>query len=195
MTVLVQTDTKGERESHVKRTETAEAPVSSLEVAALVAHAEAEVARIEVDSVGVYLRRERELRQVSLEELVQTTRIPLRMLQHIEADRFEALPGEVFARGFLRSYARALGLDAEHVLARFAEGRKAVEPEPPPMLTSLQTPERGRRFGIAIALVILVILFTLALSIVLNARQRATPLELSQSGAPLSACGERSATG
>jgi cytoskeletal protein RodZ len=132
-----------------------------------------------MDSIGAFLRRERELRQVSLEELVQTTRVPLRMLQRIEEDRFEELPGDVFARGFLRSYARALGLDADRLLMRFAEGRKAETKAPPPLLATLQTPERGRRFGIAIALVILVILFTLALSIVFNARHRSTPLELS----------------
>ncbi len=132
-----------------------------------------------MDSIGAFLRRERELRQVSLEELVQTTRVPLRMLQRIEEDRFDELPGDVFARGFLRSYARALGLDADLLLARFAEGRKAETKTPAPLLATLQTPERGRRFGIAIALVILVILFTLALSIVFNARHRSTPLELS----------------
>jgi len=133
-----------------------------------------------MDSIGAYLRRERELRHVSLEELVQITRVPLRMLQRIEEDRFDELPGEVFARGFLRSYARALGLDCADVLARFGAGRKVTEPVPAPLLASVQTPERGRRFGIAIALVILVLLFTLALSIVFNARQRNTPLELSQ---------------
>jgi cytoskeletal protein RodZ len=133
-----------------------------------------------MDSIGAFLRHEREIRQVSLEELVQQTRIPLRMLQRIEDDRFEELPGEVFTRGFLRSYARALSLDADKLLTAYADGRKAEPPAPAPLLASIQTPERGRRFGIAIALVILVILFTLALSIVLNARHRNTPLELSE---------------
>jgi len=128
-------------------------------------------------AVGAYLKREREIRQVSLEELVQTTRIPLKALQHIEADEFDALPGDVFARGFIRSYARALGLDAADVLDKF--DRKIDLTAPPPPLSSIEAPERGRSFGIAIALVILVLLFTLALSIVLNARQRSTPLELS----------------
>ena len=145
-----------------------------------------------MDSIGAFLRREREVRQVSLEELVQITRVPLRMLQRIEDDRFDELPGEVFARGFLRSYARALGLDAERVLSQYADGRKVETKVPAPLLSSVQTPERGRRFGIAIALVILVILFTLALSIVLNARHRNTPLELSEVGAPALA-GEQAA--
>ncbi len=130
-----------------------------------------------MSSIGAYLRRERELRQVSLEELVQITRVPLKMLQHIESDEFDELPGDVFARGFVRSYARALGLDAAQVLANF--DRKIDLTAPPPPISSIEAPERGRRFGIAIALVILVLLFTLALSIVLNARQRSAPLELS----------------
>ena len=132
-----------------------------------------------MESIGAYLQRERELRQVSLEELVQTTRVPLKMLQHLESDRFDELPGDVFARGFLRSYARALGLDGAEVLRRFDRARNVDLSAPPPPLASIDPPERGRTFGIAIALVILVILFTLALSIVLNARQRSTPLELS----------------
>ncbi|HVZ34622.1 MAG TPA: helix-turn-helix domain-containing protein, partial [Polyangiaceae bacterium] len=119
-----------------------------------------------MSSIGAYLRRERELRQVSLEELVQITRVPLKMLQHIESDQLDELPGDVFARGFVRSYARALGLDAGEVLAKF--DRKIDLTAPPPPISSIEAPERGRRFGIAIALVILVLLFTLALSIVLN---------------------------
>jgi len=132
-----------------------------------------------MESIGAYLQRQRELRQVSLEELVQTTRVPLKMLQHLESDRFDELPGDVFARGFMRSYARTLGLDEAEVLRRFDRDRNVDLSAPPPPLASIDPPEHGRSFGIAIALVILVILFTLALSIVLNARQRSTPFELS----------------
>ena len=136
-------------------------------------------------SLGSYLRRERELKQISVAELAQTTRIPVRLLHQIENDDCDALPADVFVRGFLRSYARALGIDEEQVLARF-RGRQT--PEPPPALPAVYTPESGRRFGIAIALFILLILFTLALSIVLRPRQRDTPLELSsihRSSAPM----------
>ena len=131
-----------------------------------------------MDSLGSYLRRERELRQISLEEIAQTTRIPMRMLQRIEDDDLDALPGEVFARGFLKSYARSVGLDSELVLARYGDRSTDDEVAPAP-ITAITPPERGRRFGIAIALVILLILFTLALSIVLRPRQRDTPIQLS----------------
>jgi len=132
-------------------------------------------------SLGSYLRREREQKQISVAELAQTTRIPVRLLHQIENDDCDALPADVFVRGFLRSYARALGIDEEQVLARF-RGRQT--PEPPPALPAVYTPESGRRFGIAIALFILLILFTLALSIVLRPRHRDTPLELSGLGQP-----------
>lgn len=132
-----------------------------------------------MESLGHYLRSERELRQLSLEEIAQTTRIPLRMLQHIESDQLDRLPGEVFTRGFLKSYARSVGLSADEVLARYGERQSRPEVAPAP-ITAITPPEKGRRFGIAIALVILLILFTLALSIVLRPRQRDTPIELSR---------------
>lgn len=139
-----------------------------------------------MESIGRYLKRERELRQISLEEISQTTRIPLKMLRHIETDRFERLPGEVFAKGFLRSYARALGMDSDEVLARYGQGRRATVLTPAPIL-AITPPEKGRRFGIAIALVVLLILFTLALSIVLRPRHRDTPVELSSTTTALAA--------
>ncbi len=132
-------------------------------------------------SLGSYLKRERELRQMSIAELAQITRIPARVLQHLENDAHSELPADVFVRGFLRSYANALGLDDESVLARY-RGRESQEP--PPSLPAVYAPEPGRRFGIAIALVILLILFTLALSIVLRPRHRDAPLELSIKAVP-----------
>lgn len=135
-------------------------------------------------SLGRWLRHERELRQVSIEEIAATTRIPIKTLQLLEEDRHDALPGDVFVRGFLKSYARAIGLSVELVLQRFEEFKTPkAEPSALPLNAALATPERGRRFGIAIALVILLILFTLALSIVLRPRHRDAPVELSQRSA------------
>jgi cytoskeletal protein RodZ len=114
-------------------------------------------------------------------ELAQTTRIPVRVLQHLENDAHAELPADVFVRGFLRAYACAIGLDAESVLTRY-RGRTPVDA--PPSLPAVYAPEPGRRFGIAIALFILLILFTLALSIVLRPRHRDAPVELSHRSVP-----------
>jgi cytoskeletal protein RodZ len=135
------------------------------------------VVRMTMESIGQYLRKERELRQVSLEELAQTTRIPMKMLVRLEDDRYDELPGEVFVRGFIKSYARSLGLESAPLLERYGEARP-VDDAPAP-ITAITPPERGRRFGIAFAMVILLVLFTLALSIVLRPRHRDQPIELS----------------
>lgn len=68
---------------------------------------------------GENLRREREMRGVTLEEIGESTKISLRLLRAIEEDHFSELPGGVFTRSFIRSYARYLGLDEEHVLAEY----------------------------------------------------------------------------
>ena len=70
-------------------------------------------------SFGESLRREREMRGVTLEEIFATTKINLRFLQALEAEDFAKLPGGIFTRSFLRAYASYLGLDTERVLAEY----------------------------------------------------------------------------
>ncbi|MCS6856721.1 MAG: helix-turn-helix domain-containing protein [Sandaracinaceae bacterium] len=141
-----------------------------------------------MESVGRYLRTERELRKISLEEIAQSTRIPLRSLQWIEEDRFDRLPGEVFVRGFLRAYAKALGLTSDEVIRRYES--MAASSNKPPESTSMQRltvdPSPSSRFGLALAVVLLMVLFTLAISVVMRPRQRGTSIELSVWTNPLS---------
>src|SRR5258707_14153615 len=66
---------------------------------------------------GERLKRERELREVTLEEITQATRIGSRFLQALENEEWGKLPGGVFNRGFVRSIAHYLGLDEEAFLA------------------------------------------------------------------------------
>jgi cytoskeleton protein RodZ len=68
---------------------------------------------------GENLRREREMRGVSLEEIAFDTKISLRFLEAIEREDFKKLPGGIFGRSFVRTYARYLGLDEDRVLAEF----------------------------------------------------------------------------
>ena len=78
-----------------------------------------------MESIGTYLRRERELRGLSLEEVADTTRIPLRSLEQLEAGDYAELPGDTFVRGFLRAYARAVGLSSDEALARYGVEMRA----------------------------------------------------------------------
>jgi cytoskeleton protein RodZ len=70
-------------------------------------------------SFGENLRREREMRGVSLEEIANATKIGVRALSALEEEQFSKLPGGIFTRSFIRSYARYLGLDEEAILAEY----------------------------------------------------------------------------
>ncbi len=129
-------------------------------------------------SVGQYLRDLREQRKMSVEEVSRATRVPMASVERIEADRFDELPGEVFVRGFLKSYARSLGVPPDDVLARYTASRRVAWVTPLPIAAPTK-PARGRRLGVAVAFVLLLILFTLALSIVLKPRGDDMPQELS----------------
>ena len=119
---------------------------------------------------------------MSVEEISRATRIPVSSIDKIEADHFDDLPGEVFVRGFLKAYARAVSLSVDDVLARYTASRRVAWVTPLP----ISAPARrnrgstGKRFGVAIAFVVLLILFTLALSIVLRPRRYDFPPELSR---------------
>jgi cytoskeletal protein RodZ len=124
----------------------------------------------------------REQRKMSVEEVSRATRVPIASVERIETDRFDELPGEVFVRGFLKSYARALNVPADDVLARYTASRRVAWVTPLP-ISAPSKPARGRRVGVVVALFLLLILFTLALSIVLKPRGDDMPQELSELGA------------
>ena len=134
-----------------------------------------------METVGQLLRRSRLEKRMSMEEISRATRVPMPSVERIEADRFDELPGEVFVRGFLKSYSRAVGLQSEDVLARYTASRRVAWITPLPISSSspMSKSARGRRYGVALAFVLLLILFTLALSIVLKPRGDDMPQELS----------------
>jgi cytoskeleton protein RodZ len=82
---------------------------------------------------GERLKRERELREVTLDEITSATRIGPRFLEALENEDWEKLPGGVFNRGFVRSIARYLGLDEEALLGDYdlAHGTKVPATEEP----------------------------------------------------------------
>ena len=88
------------------------------------------------ETVGQYLRKEREKRNVSLEAVAKVTRITRENLVALENDDFQVISAPVFVRGFLRSYANYLGLDPKEVIARYDSQTDLLplpqEKEPPP---------------------------------------------------------------
>lgn len=79
------------------------------------------------DSFGLWLRRQREIREIDLQEIADRTKISVRYLKAMEQDRFDLLPGTVFARGFLREYARYVGLNPDEVVNFYLSTRDTDE--------------------------------------------------------------------
>jgi transcriptional regulator with XRE-family HTH domain len=86
-----------------------------------------------VDDVGGFLRGERELRYISLDDVAERTKISRRYLKAIEEGRYDQLPGETFVRGFIRSYAQSVGLDPEDTLLRYNPSH-IIHCTPPPQI-------------------------------------------------------------
>src|SRR5258708_19699052 len=80
---------------------------------------------------GEYLKREREMRGVTLDEITAATRIATRFLQAIEDEHWDQLPGGVFNRGFVRAVARNLGLDEETPFAETSSSSQTYRPPAP----------------------------------------------------------------
>ena len=78
-------------------------------------------------SVGETLRQQRLRRKVQLQEVSEELKISSRMLEAIEADDYDKLPGGVFAKSFVRQYAAVLGLDEEEVATQFEQAVRSPE--------------------------------------------------------------------
>ena len=72
-------------------------------------------------SFGEKLKSEREKRKISLEQISSSTKIGTRMLQALEDDKFNQLPGGIFNKGFVRAYARTVGLDEDQTVAEYLQ--------------------------------------------------------------------------
>jgi cytoskeleton protein RodZ len=70
---------------------------------------------------GERLRREREMRGVSLDEIAESTKIGTRLLKALEDEQFDLLPGGIFNKGFVRAYAKYLGMDEEQAVADYLQ--------------------------------------------------------------------------
>lgn len=92
---------------------------------------------------GERLKREREMREVSLAEVTSGTRIGRRFLEALENEDWDKLPGGIFSRGFVRSIARYLGLNEEDLLSEFdlARGDQKMD-APAPYENRLPSPPK-----------------------------------------------------
>ncbi len=88
-----------------------------------------------MSSFGEEIKRERELRKISLREISDATKINIRFLEALENNDFEHLPGGQFNKGFIRAYANYLGIDPEKIvnsyLLEISKQEEAKKPSSP----------------------------------------------------------------
>jgi len=123
-----------------------------------------------MESIGEFFKQVRETKGLTIDEVASKTRIRTDFVKALEDGNFAKLPDQVFARGFVRSYARSLGLDEEDAIHRFAQSAgpyydKQVERE---RLKVKQAEEDRKRqanrkaVAIAIGVAILALIFLLS---------------------------------
>ena len=112
-------------------------------------------------SLGQEIKRERELRGISLKEIADTTRISLKFLQALEEDHLEVIPGPFFVRAILRSYAKSVGLDENQWLNRYREmllfNEYQMDKQPKKRLSPPVVLTKKRLIGLLVALIVVVI--------------------------------------
>jgi cytoskeletal protein RodZ len=108
----------------------------------------------EHSAFGARLRVAREARGVSLRHIADVTKLPLRMLEALERGKVSRLPGGIYRRSIVRSYAREIGLDPEATLRDFLKQwpddlppPKGSEPEAPEPPEPARGPSRLARLG------------------------------------------------
>ena len=129
---------------------------------------------VDFDSLGSYLRQERERQQVSLQEIAAATKIQLKFLEALEHDAYDQLPATPFVVGFLRAYAQYVTLDPETVLTAYRSLHRVPEPPevaPRPVPTPTPSPQRGQLIRLGVFLAV----FGLITGLVLHELRRGQP--------------------
>jgi cytoskeleton protein RodZ len=149
-----------------------------------------------VGNFGERLKKTRENRKITLEEVAKSTKISTRMLHALEEEKFNELPGGVFNKGFVRAYARHLGLDVEKTLADYigaVGGEPVSRPEDVELRAIAERKERegtvNRSTGLPWgALAVLLLLVALGLGVwgfYSREQVRGAPVHHSSTSAPL----------
>ncbi len=123
-----------------------------------------------MESIGEFFRQVRETKGLTIDEVASKTRIRTDFVKALEDGNFAKLPDQVFARGFVRSYARSLGLDEDDAIHRFAQSAGAFydkQGERERLKVRQAEEERKRKanrkaVAIAIGIAILTLIFLLS---------------------------------
>jgi len=133
------------------------------------------------ETFGNCLRRAREDRALTIGDISAATKVPRSAIEQLEAGALSSLPAHVFVRGFIRSYAKAVGINDARPLSLFdrvvnakneAARVEAVSPVIDPSLAGGVPEEedssRRRGLGLAVFVIIFVLIATIAFSLLLR---------------------------
>jgi cytoskeleton protein RodZ len=123
-----------------------------------------------VAGFGEHLRQAREARKITLQDIAATTKIGSRALQALEDEDFDQLPGGIFNKGFVRAYARCVGLDEDKTVAAYMEAAKVSAPETDlqvlsSQVTSAQEAARADSSGMSAATLVGIVALIVALGL------------------------------
>jgi hypothetical protein len=93
-----------------------------------------------VGAFGNKLRRQREQRGIALDAISNSTKISTRMLRALEDEHFDQLPGGVFNKGFVRAYARQVGLDEEEAITEYLAALRESQIQAQAILPDFRSP-------------------------------------------------------
>ena len=141
-----------------------------------------------MESIGEFFRQVRETKGLTIDEVASKTRIRTDFVKALEDGNFAKLPDQVFARGFVRSYARSLGLDEDDAIHRFDQSAgayydKHVERE---RLRVRQAEEERKRKANRKAVAIAIGIAIITLIFLLSREQSSLLVRRSSSDAPVS---------
>jgi transcriptional regulator with XRE-family HTH domain len=138
-------------------------------------------------SIGQELKRERELRGISLNEIADSTKINIRFLRALEENQLDILPEQFFTKGIIRNYAKYLGLDEQSVINTYLESlgaqtkqEKLAGENEDELRKTLATPPKEKRISLLFALMVLVILSLIIIMYFLFREGESLPQNLSK---------------
>jgi cytoskeletal protein RodZ len=136
----------------------------------------------ESENFGFWLRRAREEKALSIGDLSAATKVPRSTIDLLERGDLTKLPAEVFVRGFIRSYAKAIGVGENEPLSLYDRALKArieakraqsARPVVDPVIAGIATDDdregtHRRGLGLAVFVIILLLIATITLSLLLR---------------------------
>ncbi len=137
-----------------------------------------------MEPLGEYLKQARKKKKLSLEQIASQTRIQEPHLQALESEDFANLPAKVFAKGFVRSYAKALGLDEEDAIqcfletsGTFYEQHQPEQPQPYVQVKLEAAPRQSMNWNLVVVVLVVIVAGAVWYGL---PKQQDTPIDLSE---------------